>query len=81
MTIAHSKTKNLADLTRNADVLVAAVGRAKFITADMIKPGALVLDVGINRDAGGKLCGDVDTETAKSVAGFGSLPFPAASDR
>lgn len=70
VTIAHSKTKNLADLTRNADVLVAAVGRAKFITADMIKPGALVLDVGINRDAGGKLCGDVDTEPAKSVAGW-----------
>ncbi len=69
VTICHSKTKNLADVTKNADILVVAIGRAKFITGDMIKPGAVVIDVGMNRDEDGKLCGDVDFESAKTVAG------------
>jgi len=60
VTICHSRTKDLAEVTRRADVLVAAVGRAKFVTADMVKPGAAVIDVGMNRDENGKLCGDVD---------------------
>lgn len=69
VTVAHSKTKNLAEVTRRADILVAAVGRERFITADMIKPGAVVIDVGVNRDSrNGKLCGDVDFEEAQSVA-------------
>ena len=69
VTVAHSKTKNLAEVTRRADILVAAIGRERFITADMIKPGAVVIDVGVNRDSrNGKLCGDVDFEEAQSVA-------------
>lgn len=60
VTICHSKTKNLAEICRNADILVAAIGRAKFVTADMVKDGAIVIDVGMNRDENGKLCGDVD---------------------
>ena len=69
VTVAHSKTKNLAEVTRRADILVAAVGRERFITADMIKPGAVVIDVGVNRDSrNGKLCGDVDFEEAQKVA-------------
>lgn len=69
VTVAHSKTKNLAEVTRRADILVAAVGRERFITADMIKPGAVVIDVGVNRDSrNGKLCGDVDFEEAQNVA-------------
>ena len=60
VTIVHSKTQNLAELTRQADVLVAAVGCPKFVTADMVKPGAVVIDVGMDRDENGKLCGDVD---------------------
>ncbi|NMP37156.1 MAG: bifunctional methylenetetrahydrofolate dehydrogenase/methenyltetrahydrofolate cyclohydrolase FolD [Clostridiales bacterium] len=60
VTICHSRTKNLAEITSRADVLIVAVGRAKFITADMVKPGAVVIDVGMNRGADGKLCGDVD---------------------
>ncbi len=59
VTICHSRTKNLAQVTKNADILVAAVGKAKFVTADMVKDGAVVIDVGMNRDDG-KLCGDVD---------------------
>jgi methylenetetrahydrofolate dehydrogenase (NADP+)/methenyltetrahydrofolate cyclohydrolase len=69
VTICHSQSKDLAFHTRRADILVAAVGRARMITGDMIKPGATVIDVGINRTAEGKLCGDVDFETAKEVAG------------
>ena len=69
VTICHSQSKDLAFHTRRADILVAAVGRAKMITGDMIKPGATVIDVGINRTAEGKLCGDVDFESAKEVAG------------
>ena len=69
VTIAHSRTRNLADITRQADVLVAAVGRIGTITADMVKPGAVVIDVGVNRNPEtGKLCGDVDFEAAKAVA-------------
>lgn len=60
VTICHSKTRDLAAITREADILVAAVGRAKFVGADMVKEGAVVIDVGMNRDENGKLCGDVD---------------------
>lgn len=69
VTICHSKTVNLAEITKQADILVAAVGRAKFITGDMIKPGAVVIDVGMNRDENGKLCGDFDFESAEKTAG------------
>ena len=70
VTICHSQTKDLAFHTRRADILVAAVGRAKMISGDMIKPGATVIDVGINRGADGKLCGDVDFASAREVAGL-----------
>lgn len=60
VTVCHSRTENLAEITKQADILVAAVGRPKFVTADMVKDGAVVLDVGINRMEDGKLCGDVD---------------------
>ncbi|MDO4795425.1 MAG: bifunctional methylenetetrahydrofolate dehydrogenase/methenyltetrahydrofolate cyclohydrolase FolD [Brachymonas sp.] len=69
VTICHSRTPNLADITRQADVIVAAVGRKGLLTADMVKPGAVVLDVGMNRDDNGRLCGDVDFEGVKQVAG------------
>ena len=69
VTIAHSKTQNLEELTRQADVLVAAVGRPKFVTADMVKPGAVVIDVGMDRDENGKLCGDVDFGGVSQVCG------------
>lgn len=69
VTICHSRTKNLAKITRQADILVAAVGKAGFVTADMVKPGAAVIDVGINRIAPKKLVGDVDFEAVKEVAG------------
>ena len=70
VTICHSRTPDLAAMTRQADILVAAVGRAKLITADMVKPGACVIDVGINRSVDGKLVGDVDFDTVKDVAGW-----------
>ena len=69
VTIAHSRTANLAEVCKSADILIAAVGRAKMITADMIKPGAVVIDVGINRGEDGKLYGDVDYDGAVEVAG------------
>ena len=69
VTICHSHTKNLAEITRQADIIVAAVGKPKFITADMVKPGAAVIDVGINRIAPKKLVGDVDFDAVKEVAG------------
>lgn len=69
VTICHSRTKNLAEITRQADILVAAVGKVGFVTADMVKPGAAVIDVGINRIAPKKLVGDVDFEAVKEVAG------------
>lgn len=67
VTICHSRTKNLSEITRQADVLVAAIGKANFVTADMVKPGAVVIDVGINR-VDDKLVGDVDFEAVKEVA-------------
>lgn len=69
VTVCHSKTKNLCEVTKRADILVAAVGKPKFITGDMIKEGAVVIDVGMNRDENGKLCGDVDFESACLKAG------------
>lgn len=69
VTVAHSRTKNLSAFTREADILVAAVGRAKLVTGDMVKPGAVVIDVGMNRDENGRLCGDVDFDSVKDVAG------------
>ncbi|MBR3969127.1 MAG: bifunctional methylenetetrahydrofolate dehydrogenase/methenyltetrahydrofolate cyclohydrolase FolD [Clostridia bacterium] len=69
VTTAHSRTKNLAEVTRRADILVAAVGIAKFVKADMVKDGAVVIDVGMNR-ADGKLCGDVDFEAVSQKASF-----------
>jgi methylenetetrahydrofolate dehydrogenase (NADP+)/methenyltetrahydrofolate cyclohydrolase len=69
VTICHSQTRNLADITRQADILVAAVGHPNFVTRDMVKPGAAVIDVGINRGAQGKLCGDVDFDEVRAVAG------------
>ncbi|MCH5298137.1 MAG: bifunctional methylenetetrahydrofolate dehydrogenase/methenyltetrahydrofolate cyclohydrolase FolD [Ruminococcus sp.] len=70
VTICHSHTKNLKEITANADILVAAIGRAKFVTADMVKEGAVVIDVGMNRDENGKLCGDVDFENVKDKCSY-----------
>lgn len=70
VTIAHSRTADLGTVTRQADVLVVAVGRAGLITGDMVKPGAVVIDVGMNRNAEGKLCGDVDFASCEPVAGW-----------
>ena len=70
VTVCHSHTKNLADVVRRADVVVAAIGKPKFITADMIKPGAAVIDVGINRLPDGSLCGDVDFDAVCDKAGW-----------
>lgn len=70
VTVCHSKTVNLAEVTRRADILVAAVGKANFVTADMVKDGAVVIDVGMNRNAEGKLCGDVDFEGVKDKCSF-----------
>ena len=70
VTICHSRTQNLSEITSKADVIVAAVGRAKFVTADMVKEGAVVVDVGINRGEDGKLCGDVDFENVKDKCEF-----------
>jgi methylenetetrahydrofolate dehydrogenase (NADP+)/methenyltetrahydrofolate cyclohydrolase len=69
VTIAHTGTRDLAALTRTADIIVVAIGRAKFLTADMVRPGATVVDVGMNRGPDGKLCGDVDFEAVSQVAG------------
>ena len=68
VTICHSRTPNLAEICRTADILVAAVGKVNIVTADMIKPGAVVIDVAMNHNDAGKLCGDVDYEAAKEVA-------------
>ena len=70
VTICHSRTKSLAEVTKRADILVAAVGRAKLITADMVKDGAVVIDVGMNRDSNNKLCGDVDFDSVKEKASY-----------
>ena len=69
VTICHSRTQNLAEITRSADILIAAIGKAEFVTADMVKPGATVIDVGTNRAADGKLVGDVAFDDVKEVAG------------
>jgi methylenetetrahydrofolate dehydrogenase (NADP+)/methenyltetrahydrofolate cyclohydrolase len=70
VTICHSKTQNLAEICRNADILVAAVGKANFVTADMVKEGAVVIDVGMNRLENGKLCGDVKYDEVSEKAGY-----------
>ena len=70
VTICHSKTKNLAQVCAQADILVAAIGKAKFVGADMVKEGAIVIDVGINRDENGKLCGDVDFDAVSEKAAY-----------
>ncbi|MBQ7397798.1 MAG: bifunctional methylenetetrahydrofolate dehydrogenase/methenyltetrahydrofolate cyclohydrolase FolD [Clostridia bacterium] len=70
VTVCHSRTKDLAEHTRRADILVAAIGKADFVTADMVKPGAVVIDVGINRNAEGKLTGDVDFASVEPIASY-----------
>lgn len=80
VTMCHSRTADLAAHTRRADVLVAAVGKAKFITADMVKPGAIVIDVGINRNAEGKVVGDVDFDAVKEIASW-ITPVPGGVGR
>ncbi len=70
VTICHSRTKNLAEVCSKADILVAAVGKPKFVTADMVKEGAVVIDVGMDRDENGKLCGDVDFENVKEKCSY-----------
>lgn len=69
VTVCHSKTPDLKEECRRADILVVAIGRAKFVTADYVKQGAVVIDVGMDRDENGKLCGDVDFESVKDIAG------------
>ncbi|GHT21808.1 bifunctional protein FolD [Planctomycetales bacterium] len=68
VTITHSRTKNLPEIARQADILIAAIGKPRFVTADMVKPGAVVVDVGINRLPDGTICGDVDFENVKEIA-------------
>ena len=70
VTICHSRTADLKEVCRQADVLVVAVGKPKFVTGDMVRPGAAVIDVGMDRDENGKLCGDVDFATVEPVAGY-----------
>lgn len=70
VTICHSRTKDLKAVCRQADILVSAVGKAGFVTADMVKPGAAVIDVGMNRNSEGKLCGDVDYAAVEKLAGY-----------
>lgn len=70
VTICHSRTQNLAEICSKADILVAAVGKPKFVTADMVKEGAVVIDVGMDRDENGKLCGDVDFENVKDKCSY-----------
>ncbi len=70
VTICHSKTKDLPSVCREADILISAIGKPKFVTADMVKEGAVVVDIGINRDENGKLCGDVDFENVQYKAGY-----------
>lgn len=75
VTITHSRTKNLKEVTKRADILVAAIGKPKLVTADMVKEGAVVIDVGMDRDENGKLCGDVDFENVKEKC-FAITPVP-----
>ena len=85
VTIAHSRTKDLAAVCREADVLVAAVGRAKMVSREYVKPGAAVIDVGMNRDENGKLCGDVDFDDGESTCSCttpcGRPPLVKRTDR
>lgn len=78
VTICHSRTRDLAEICRKADILIAAVGRANFVTADMVKEGAVVIDVGINRNAEGKLCGDVDFDAVEPKTSF-ITPVPGGA--
>lgn len=77
VTMCHSKTQNLSDITRQADILIVAVGKPKFITWSMVKDGVVVIDVGINRDENGKICGDVDFQTVSDRASF-ITPVPGS---
>jgi methylenetetrahydrofolate dehydrogenase (NADP+)/methenyltetrahydrofolate cyclohydrolase len=70
VTICHSRTANLQSVTQEADILIAAIGKPKYVTADMVKPGACVIDVGVNRLPDGKVCGDVDFDSVSQVAGY-----------
>ena len=70
VTVCHSRTKNLAEITKMADILVVAIGKSKFVTKDMVKKDAIVVDVGINRGEDGKLCGDVDFDEVSEVASY-----------
>ena len=70
VTVCHSKTKNIEEITRNADILIAAIGKPKFVKKDMVKEGCVVIDVGINRNEDGTICGDVDFETVKEKASY-----------
>ena len=75
VTICHSKTKNLTEICKTADILIAAVGKVNFVTSNMVKPGAVVVDVGINRCENGKICGDVDFEHVKNIASYNSCTW------
>lgn len=70
VTVCHSKTKNIKEITKNADILIAALGKAKFVTSDMVKDGAVIIDVGINRNDEGKIVGDVDFENVEKKASY-----------
>lgn len=70
VTVCHSKTKNLKEICKSADIIVSAVGKMNFITKDMVKPGVVLIDVGINRDKSGRICGDVDFQNVKDIASF-----------
>ena len=70
VTVCHSKTKNLDEHTKQADIIISAIGKPKFVTSDMVKDGVIVIDVGINRDENGKLVGDVDFENVKEKASY-----------
>ena len=70
VTVCHSKTEHIEEYTKTADILIVAIGKAKFVKKDMVKPGATVIDVGINRSDDGKLCGDVDYEEVQNIAGY-----------
>lgn len=78
VTVCHSKTKQLADKVRGADIVIAGVGRPRFVQGDWIKPGAIVIDIGVNRLPDGKLCGDVDFDAAREVAGW-ITPVPGGA--
>ncbi len=77
VTICHSKTQDLSEICQQADILVAAIGKERFVTADMVKDGAVIIDVGINRNAQGKLCGDVDFDAVEKKASF-ITPVPGS---